>query len=93
MARSYSRTMHSNETAMIDKDTRPTGLLMDGTIPKLALRIGEAASALSISRSKMYGLIKAGKVGSVLVGDVMRVRVCDLEKYLEAAEIGKIKSA
>ena len=41
----------------------------------------------------MYGLIKAGKVGAVLVGDVMRVRACDLEKYLEAAELGTIKRA
>jgi excisionase family DNA binding protein len=50
--------------------------------PRLALRIGEAAAALSISRSKMYGLIKRGKVRTVLVGDVMRIRVSDLENYL-----------
>ena len=31
---------------------------------RLALRVGEAAAALSISRSKMYGLIKEGKVRS-----------------------------
>jgi len=30
----------------------------------------------------IYGLIKGGHVRSVLVGDVMRVRVCDLENYL-----------
>ena len=36
----------------------------------------------------MYGLIKQGKVRTVLVGDVMRVRVSDLEIYL--AKSGKI---
>lgn len=66
--------------------TPPDRQLKAEPIPKLALRVGEAASALSISRSKMYGLIRTGKVGAVLVGDVMRVRMCDLEKYLESAE-------
>ena len=54
----------------------------DVGVPRLALRVGEAATALSISRSKMYGLIAAGKVRAVLVGEVMRVRVSDLEAFL-----------
>jgi excisionase family DNA binding protein len=54
----------------------------DTSVVRLALRVGEAADALSISRSKMYGLIKVGKVRAVLVGDVMRIRVSDLEAYL-----------
>ncbi len=52
-------------------------------VPRLALRISEAAAMLGIGRSKMYGLIRAGKVRSILVGDVMRIRVCDLSAYLE----------
>jgi excisionase family DNA binding protein len=62
----------------IREDRQP----LEAPVPRLALRIGEAAAALSISRSKMYGLIKRGKVRTVLVGDVMRIRVSDLENYL-----------
>ncbi len=66
----------------IDHHTSNRSQPPEAPVPRLALRIGEAAAALSISRSKMYGLIKGGHVRSVLVGDVMRVRVCDLENYL-----------
>lgn len=66
----------------MESDIRQHLQLCDHPVPRLALRVGEAADAVSISRSKMYGLIKAGKVRAVLVGDVMRVRMCDLEAYL-----------
>lgn len=55
-------------------------------IPNLALRVDEAAAALSISRSKMYGLLQQGKVKSVKVGEVMRVRLRDLETFLDEAQ-------
>ena len=57
----------------------------EARVPRLALRVTEAAAALAISRSKMYGLIAEGKVRAVLVGDVMRVRVRDLDLYLQDA--------
>ena len=52
-------------------------------VPRLALRVSEAAATLGIGRSKMYGLIRAGKVRSTMVGDVIRIRVSDLHAYLE----------
>ena len=60
----------------------------DAPMPRLALRVTEAASTLGISRSKMYGLIRTGQVRSILVGDVMRVRVSDLTDYLEEMAVG-----
>ena len=48
----------------------------------LAVRIGEAARLLSISRSKMYALIRQGQVPAVKIGDSLRVPIADLETWL-----------
>ncbi len=78
-----STTRGSRYTAEeADRILQATNPPPDVGVPRLALRVGEAATALSISRSKMYGLIAAGKVRAVLVGEVMRVRVSDLEAFL-----------
>ena len=53
---------------------------------RMAFRVSEATTTLGISRSKMYGLIKRGQVRVVYVGEVMRVRVQDLEAYLDGQQ-------
>ena len=39
--------------------------------------------------AKIYGLIREGEVATVLVSDAMRVRVCDLEEYLQRKKTPK----
>ncbi|HSK80810.1 MAG TPA: helix-turn-helix domain-containing protein [Thermoanaerobaculia bacterium] len=43
----------------------------------------EAASALSISRSKLYELMAAGRIGSVRIDSCRRVPVRALQDYVD----------
>jgi excisionase family DNA binding protein len=54
----------------------------------LALRVGDAAKKLGISRSKAYELIAAGVLPSVRIGSSIRVPVGALEKWLDDATTG-----
>jgi excisionase family DNA binding protein len=56
------------------------------TSPKLLLTIPEAASALSISRSKMYDLLNSGIFPSLYVGRSRRIRVHDLERFVRGTD-------
>lgn len=53
------------------------------TSPRILLTVEAAASQLSIGRTTMYALIKAGAVESVLVGRLRRVPADALARYLE----------
>lgn len=44
----------------------------------------EAASALRISRSKLYEILADGSLSSVKIGGARRIRVSDLEAFIEA---------
>ena len=46
--------------------------------------VQEAAQALKMSRSKVYGLIKDGKLHSVKIGGSRRLRKQDLLEYVDA---------
>ena len=50
---------------------------------RLALRVGEAAIALGVSRSKAYELISEGKIPSVKIGGCVRVPVDALRSLIE----------
>jgi excisionase family DNA binding protein len=49
---------------------------------KLLLTIPEAGAVLSVSRSKIYGLMNSGDLPSVLLGRSRRIRVSDLEQFV-----------
>jgi excisionase family DNA binding protein len=51
---------------------------------KLLYRIPEVATYLSISRSKVYELMRAGELPSVRINRTRLVRKLDLEKYVES---------
>lgn len=53
------------------------------TPPRILLTVEAAADQLSIGRTTMYALIKAGAVESVLVGRLRRIPVEALVRYLE----------
>ena len=60
--------------------------LVPHEIPVLALRVGDAAESIGISKSLMYQLIREKKIKSVQVSDGRTVvPVDELKRYLSAA--------
>lgn len=53
------------------------------TAPRHLLTVEAAADQLSVGRTTMYGLIKAGHVASVRVGNLRRVPADALAAYVE----------
>ena len=51
---------------------------------KLLYRIGEVAHYLSLSRSRTYELVRAGRIPSVRIDGVRRVRGADVVAYVES---------
>ena len=49
---------------------------------KLLLTIAEASQVLAISRSKLYDLLNSGHLPSVHIGRSRRVRMTDLEDFV-----------
>ncbi len=49
---------------------------------RLLLTLDEAATALSVSRSKLYQLIRTGVVPSVRIGGCRRIAVGDLSNVV-----------
>lgn len=56
----------------------------DATIPHLLLTPEQAAEALGVGRTKLYGLMRTGSLPSVLVGGSRRVRRSDLDRFVDA---------
>ncbi|MEO6144744.1 MAG: helix-turn-helix domain-containing protein [Dermatophilaceae bacterium] len=51
---------------------------------KLLLTVTEAASRLSLGRSKTYELVRAGVIPSVRITGSRRIKVSDLLRYVAA---------
>jgi excisionase family DNA binding protein len=51
---------------------------------KLLYRIPEVAEHLSISRPKVYELLKSGELRSVHIDRSRLVRACDLQAYVDS---------
>jgi excisionase family DNA binding protein len=56
--------------------------------PKLLLTPAEAAKALSLNRSTLYGLLMSGAIESLTVGRARRISVRALEAWIAAKERG-----
>lgn len=57
----------------------------DGTaeqVSRLLYRVSDAASALSLSRAKVYELINSGALRSVRIDGARRIRASDLEAFV-----------
>jgi excisionase family DNA binding protein len=59
----------------------PTGASSPST-PRLLLRVEEAAEALAVSRTALYGLLRSGDIPVVRIGRSVRVPVAALESYV-----------
>jgi len=57
---------------------------VDGAGGRL-LRLGEVAERLAISKSMAWKLVAYGQLRSVRIGRAVRVRLADLEAYVEAS--------
>jgi excisionase family DNA binding protein len=58
---------------------------------KLLLRVPEAAESLSVSRAKVYELIRSGALPSVKIDGSRRIRLEDLRAYV--ASLGRGRAA
>ena len=50
---------------------------------KLLLTLPEASHVLAVSRSKLYDLLNSGHLPSVHIGRSRRIRVRDIETFIE----------
>jgi excisionase family DNA binding protein len=57
------------------------------SVTRLLYRVSEAASALGLSRAKVYELINAGALQSVRIDGARRIKAADLEAFV--ASLGK----
>ena len=55
-------------------------------VSKLLITVSEAGRVLAISRSKVYELMEAGYIPSVCIGRSRRIRVRDLEAFVDSVE-------
>ncbi len=55
-------------------------------VSKLLITVSEAGRVLAISRSKVYELMEAGYIPSVCIGRSRRIRVSDLEAFVDSVE-------
>ncbi|MFL6126485.1 excisionase family DNA-binding protein [Actinophytocola sp.] len=62
--------------------TRTTAGQAGDDSPRLLITVEAAAELLSISRTRMYALIKAGEVMSVRVGRLRRIPVGALDAFM-----------
>ncbi len=63
----------------MDTTTGSTGTAVDG--PRVLLTVEAAAARLSISRTRMYALLKTGDVTSVRVGRLRRIPTSALDTF------------
>ena len=56
------------------------------------LRASDVANTLNVSRSFAYELLETGQLPTVRMGRALRVRVQDLEAFIECNLVQKIKS-
>ena len=56
---------------------------VDLTLPEPLLKATDVAEVLNISRAFAYKLINTGKLRSVVIGTARRVRLIDLERFIQ----------
>ncbi|MGH2451628.1 MAG: helix-turn-helix domain-containing protein [Candidatus Limnocylindria bacterium] len=52
------------------------------TVPRLTLRIEEAADSLGISRTALYPYLRSGAIRVVRFGRSVRIPLAELERYV-----------
>ena len=59
-------------------------------MPKLLLRVQEAADALGVSRSTVYALVAKDAIPSVRVGRLVRIPVDRLQRWIDQRSTGPV---
>jgi excisionase family DNA binding protein len=63
--------------------SEPSIVPMSKDPPRLLCTVTDAGGVLSLSRSKVYELINAGLLPAIHIGRSIRIRVSDLEKFVD----------
>lgn len=83
----------SSVTEVTEVTARTASQLVDdgeqGDVRRLLLTVEAAAERLSISRTRMYALIKSGEVISVRVGRLRRVPISALDTFMARLMAGQ----
>jgi excisionase family DNA binding protein len=56
---------------------------VESTVERLALTVEEAAQALGVSRSTMYGFVSSGEIRSIKLGKCRRIPVDALAELIQ----------
>ena len=75
---------HAHDLALVDSQPR------EKTVDKLLLTTTEAADALGICRSKLYELLRAGRLESVRIDGSRRVPAAVLEEFVSRLRAGAV---
>jgi excisionase family DNA binding protein len=70
-----------SEAVPIDREPTDEHRRIGEHVPRVLLTVEAAAEQLSISRTMMFALLKAGEVTSVRVGRLRRIPAVELEVY------------
>jgi excisionase family DNA binding protein len=60
---------------------------VEPTPPQLPVSFEDAAERLSIGRTVLYQLVKEGQIKTVRIGRLHRVRVVELERYVDQLHV------
>ena len=74
------------KSSMIRKDFSMARSKKPSTVQPMYLSIADVATMLSLGRTKVYDLIKHEGLPTIQFGDVKRVPVAKLQRWLEARE-------
>jgi excisionase family DNA binding protein len=71
------------EPSQVGRGRDPTtARTQEAAVIRMLLRVTEAADQLSVSRAKVYELIRSGELASVRIVGARRIRVRDLEAFV-----------
>ena len=66
--------------------------VQEGQVDKLLLKTNECAELLGVSRSRLYELMNAGAVRSVVIGRSRRIPRAELERFVEQLETEQLQA-
>jgi excisionase family DNA binding protein len=77
--------VNANRTSAWSRRNRgevPVAVIQEFSPTKLLLTVTEASQVLAISRSKLYELLNSGHLPSVHIGRARRIRMKDVEDFV-----------
>ena len=57
--------------------------IVNDSVPRLLLSVNEAAQALGLGRSFIYGLLRSRQIIGVRIGRQWRIAISELQRYIQ----------